>query len=95
MASNATSRTLSQAGLCAARSGATRETETRERESIRKLRCAVSISTFSVWVLKKSCRMVRSTGRGLISTLCEISCWPSPLFGSSRSEQRAKLTALS
>ena len=39
-----------------------RDTETRERESIRKLRCAVSITTLSVWVPKKSCRTVRSAG---------------------------------
>jgi hypothetical protein len=39
--------------------------------------------------------MVRSAGRGLMSTVCEISCCPSPLRGSSRSEHRAKLTGLS
>jgi len=39
--------------------------------------------------------MVRSAGRGLISTLCETSFCPSSLRGSSRSEQRAKLTGLS
>jgi hypothetical protein len=49
----------------------------------------------SVWVPKKSRRMVRSAGRGLMSTVCEISCCPSPLRGSSRSEHRAKLTGLS
>jgi hypothetical protein len=42
----------------------------------------------SVWVPKKSCRTVRSTGFGLISTVCEISCCPSPFLGSSRSEHR-------
>jgi hypothetical protein len=42
----------------------------------------------SVWVPKKSCLTVRSAGRGLISTVCETSCWPLPLFGSSRSEHR-------
>jgi len=40
-------------------------------------------------------RAVRSAGRGLMSTACDTSCWPSPLFGSSRSEHRAKLTGLS
>ena len=55
------------------------------------VRCAVSIRTLSVWVPRKSRRTVRSAGRGLISTLCETSCCPSPLLGSSRSEQRAKL----
>ena len=45
-----------------------RETETRERESIRRLRCDVSITMLSVWVPKKSCRTVRSAGFGLIST---------------------------
>ena len=34
-------------------------------------------------------------GRGLISTAWESNCCPSPLRGSSRSEQRAKLTGLS
>ena len=95
MASNATSRMSSHDGLGAVRSGAWRETETRERESIRKLRCAASISTLSVWVPKKSCRTVRSAGRGRISTEWEINCCPSPDFGSSRSEHRAKLTGLS
>jgi hypothetical protein len=46
-------------------------------------------------VPKKSRLTVRSAGFGLISTECETSCWPSPLRGSSRSEQRAKLTGLS
>ena len=68
VASNATSRTLSHDGLGAARSGALRDTETRERELIRRLRCAVSIRTLSVWVPKKSRRTVRSAGRGRIST---------------------------
>ena len=77
------------------RPSAWRETDTRDLESIRRLRCAVSISTLSVWVPKKSRRTVRSAGFGLISTECETSCWPSPLRGSSRSEQRAKLTGLS
>ena len=36
-----------------------RDTETRERESIRKLRCAVSIRMLSVWVPKKSRRTAR------------------------------------
>ena len=81
--------------LCAARPGALRDTDTRERESIRRLRCGVSISTLSVWVPKKSRRTVRSAGRGRISTVCETNCWPPPLFGSSRSEHRAKLTGLS
>ena len=40
-------------------------------------------------------RTVRSAGRGLMSTVCETNCWPPPLLGSSRSEQRAKLTGLS
>ena len=40
-------------------------------------------------------RVARLAGFGLISTLCETSFWPSPLVGSSRSEQRAKLTGLS
>ena len=35
------------------------------------------------------------TGRGRISTVWESNCCPSPLIGSSRSEQRAKLTGLS
>jgi hypothetical protein len=77
------------------RPSACRETDTRDLESIRKLRCAVSIRTLSVWVPKKSRRTVRSAGRGRISTLWETSCWPSPVRGSSRSEQRAKLTGLS
>ena len=94
-ASNATSRTRSQGGLGAARSGALRETETRDRELMRRLRCAVSIEMFSVSVPKKSRRAVRSAGFGRISTLCEISCCPSPFLGSSRSEHRAKLTGLS
>ena len=67
----------------------------RERESMRRLRCAVSIWMLSVWVPKKSRRTVRSAGRGLISTVWEINCCPSPLRGSSRSEHRAKLTELS
>jgi len=50
---------------------------------------------FSVCVPKKSRRTVRSAGFGRISTLCETSCCPSPLLGSSRSEHRAKLTGLS
>jgi len=95
VASNATSRTSSHDGLGAVRSSTCRDTDTRERESIRRLRCAVSIRTLSVWVPKKSRRTVRSVGRGRISTLWEISCWPSPVRGSSRSEQRAKLTGLS
>ena len=82
-------------GSARARSSALRDTETRERESIRKLRCAVSIRMLSVWVPKKSRRTVRSAGRGRISTVWEISCCPSPLRGSSRSEHRAKLTGLS
>jgi hypothetical protein len=86
---------LSQHGLGAARPGGWRDTDTRDLESIRKLRCAVSISTLSVWVPKKSRLAVRSAGRGLISTVWETSCWPSPDLGSSRSEQRAKLTELS
>jgi len=77
------------------RPGARRETETRDRLSMRRLRCAVSISTLSVWVPKKSWRTVRSAGRGLMSTLCETNCCPSPFLGSSRSEHRAKLTELS
>src|SRR5207245_188353 len=48
----ATSRTVSQAGLGAVRSKALRATVTRDRESIRKWRCAVSIRTLSVWVPK-------------------------------------------
>jgi len=72
-----------------------RDTETRERESIRKLRCADSIRMLSVWVPKKSRRTARSAGRGRISTEWEINCCPSPDFGSSRSEHRAKLTGLS
>ena len=40
-------------------------------------------------------REVRSAGFGRISTLWDISSCPSPLFGSSRSEQRANLTGLS
>jgi hypothetical protein len=48
-----------------------------------------------VCVPKKSRLTVRSAGRGLISTACEISCCPSPLLGSSRSEHRAKLIGLS
>src|ERR1700722_7052962 len=95
VASKATSRTLSHGRLCAVRSGALRETETLDRESIRRLRCGVSISTLSVWVPKKSCRTVRSAGRGRISTVCETNCCPLPLLGSSRSEHRAKLTGLS
>jgi len=84
-----------QDGLGAVRPGVCRNTETRERESIRRWRCGASITMLSVWVPKKSRRTVRSAGRGLISTLCETSCWPSPLRGSSRSEHRAKLTELS
>jgi hypothetical protein len=95
VASNATSRTLSHDGLGAARPGAWRDSETRDLESMRRLRCAVSIRTLSVWVPKKSRLTVRSAGRGRISTLWETSCCPSPLLGSSRSEQRAKLTGLS
>ena len=38
---------------------------------------------------------LRSAGRGRISTAWESNCCPSPLMGSSRSEQRAKLTGLS
>ncbi|HJX21095.1 MAG TPA: hypothetical protein VJ454_08890, partial [Steroidobacteraceae bacterium] len=91
-ASSATSRTLSHDGLGAVRPSAWRETETRDLESILKLRCAVSISTLSVWVPKKSRLAVRSAGFGLMSTECETSCCPSPLRGSSRSEHRAKLT---
>ena len=68
---------------------------TEERESIRKVRCGVSIETVSMWIPKKSARMVRSAGFGRMSTVCDTSCWPSPLLGSSRSEQRAKLTGLS
>ncbi|MCP1739533.1 hypothetical protein ACVMHY_006955 [Bradyrhizobium barranii subsp. barranii] len=86
---------LSQGGLTASRAGGLRETDTRERESMRKFRCAASITTLSVSVPKKSRRTWRSDGRGRISTLCEISSWPLPLFGSSRSVQRAKLTGLS
>ena len=44
---------------------------------------------------KKSRREVRSAVLGRMSTLCEISCWPPPLIGSSLSEQRAKLTGMS
>src|ERR1700722_9922427 len=95
VASNATSRTLSHPRLCAARPGALRETETRDLESIRRLRCGISIRTLSVCVPKKSCRTVRPAGRGLISTVCETNCCPPPLLGSSRNEQRAKLTGLS
>jgi hypothetical protein len=95
VASKATSRTLSHSGLGAARPGAFRETDTRDLESMRKLRCEVSIRMLSVWVPKKSCLTVRSAGRGLMSTVCEASSCPSPLRGSSRSEQRAKLTGLS
>ena len=95
LASIATSRTLSQGRLWARRSGALRDTDTLDRESIRKLRCAVSIRMLSVWVPKKSHRVVRSAGRGLMSTLCEINSWPSPSLGCSRSEHRAKLTGLS
>jgi len=62
---------------------------------MRKLRCAASITTLSVSVPKKSRRTLRSEGRGRISTWCEISFWPPPLLGSSRSVQRAKLTGLS
>src|ERR1700719_4443818 len=40
LTSMARSRTLSQGRLCAPRSGALRDTDTRERESIRRLRCA-------------------------------------------------------
>ncbi len=68
---------------------------TRERESMRRLRCAVSIRTLSVSVPKKSRRAVRSAGLGRISTEWETSSCPSPLSGSSRSEQRAKLTWVS
>jgi hypothetical protein len=89
------SRTLSQDGLGAVRPGALRDTETRDLESMRKCRCAVSITTLSVSVPKKSRLAVRWDGRGLMSTVCEINCCPSPVLGSSRSEQRAKLTALS
>ncbi|MHC2327722.1 hypothetical protein ACVI3S_005742 [Bradyrhizobium diazoefficiens] len=64
---------LSQAGLTASRAGGWRETATRERESMRKLRCAASITTLSVSVPKKSRRILRSDGRGRISTWCEIS----------------------
>ncbi len=71
------------------------QTDTRDLESMRRVRCGVSIRMLSVWVPKKSCRMVRSAGRGLISTPCEINCWPPPLSGSSRSEHRAKETGLS
>ncbi len=62
---------------------------------MRKFRCDASITTLSVKVPKKSRREVRSAGRGRISTLCETSSCPSPLRGSSRSVQRAKLTGLS
>ncbi|MGY4508249.1 hypothetical protein ACVIN2_001703 [Bradyrhizobium sp. USDA 3650] len=86
---------LSQPGLAAARAGGWRDTFTRERESMRRVRCAASITTLSVRVPKKSRRTLRSAGRGRISTLCEISSWPWPLLGSSRSVQRAKLTGLS
>ena len=54
VASKATSRTVSQGLLDAARSSAWRATLTRDLESIRKWRCAVSIRTLSVWVPKKS-----------------------------------------
>jgi hypothetical protein len=95
VASNAASRISSHAGLGAARSSGLRDTDTRERESIRKFRWADSISMLSVWVPKKSRRTARSAGRGRISTVWEINCCPSPLRGSSRSEHRAKLTGLS
>jgi len=95
LTSNAASRTPSHAGLSALRPGAWRDSVTRERESMRKVRCGVSIDTLSMRIPKKSERTVRSAGRGRMSTACETSCWPSPLFGSSRSEQRAKLTGLS
>ena len=51
---------LSQGGLEASRAGGCRKTDTRERESIRKLRCAASITTLSVSVPKKSRRTWRS-----------------------------------
>ena len=62
---------------------------------MRRWRCWVSMTMLSVKVPKKSRRAVRSEGRGRMSTLWEISSWPPPLSGSSRSEQRAKLTLLS
>ncbi|GLR86746.1 hypothetical protein GCM10007857_34570 [Bradyrhizobium iriomotense] len=86
---------LSQGGLKASRAGGVRDTDTRERESIRKLRCGASIKILSVRVPKKSRRTLRLAGRGRISTLCEMSSCPSPLLGSRRSVQRAKLTGLS